>query len=114
MQQTSRVNSNNVTDSDEEDESEVDNSDCDDKVVADETEGKLAPEDDFKGRTMLRAATCVQAWNCLHEDGLEDDPGEVDGGWLAALHTLSRAIKVAVYAPTSVLHRFISLPIFLM
>ena len=67
----------------------------------------LAPEDDFRGRKMVRAATFAHVWNCLNDDGLEDDPGEVDRGWLSALQGLHRAVSVAAYAPTSVLHRFV-------
>jgi hypothetical protein len=65
----------------------------------------VSPEDDFLGRRMVRGATCVHIWNFLHDDGLEDEPEQVDRGWLAALKALRRAVKVATYAPSSVLHR---------
>ena len=70
-----------------------------------QAETGLSPEDNLKGRKMVRAATCVQVWNCLHDDGLEDDPEELDRGWMTALQALRKAINVAIFAPTSVLHR---------
>jgi hypothetical protein len=68
-------------------------------------EKRVAPEDDFQGRSMVRAATFARIWNWLTDDGLEDDPGEVDKGWLNALQALRKAVTVTSYAPTSVLHR---------
>jgi hypothetical protein len=57
------------------------------------------------GRLIIFCISLVQVWNCLHDDGLEDDPEELDKGWLAALQSLLKAINVANFAPTSVLHR---------
>jgi hypothetical protein len=56
---------------------------------------------------LIFCISLVQVWNCLHDDGLEDDPEELDKGWLAALQSLLKAINVANFAPTSVLHRLV-------
>ncbi len=59
------------------------------------------------GPLLIFCISLVQVWNCLHDDGLEDDPEELDKGWLAALQSLLKAINVANFAPTSVLHRLV-------